>query len=107
MASPASTYSTVIACSLLRAWLRWAVEAGLRRHVPHHDDGPGQSPAFVVARGRAEPVIARPIQVQGRPASRMVHQPDELPVAIAGQQRTVRVQVVIDEFELDITPMGN
>ena len=34
MASPASTYSTVIACSSLRPRLVGTVETGLRRDIP-------------------------------------------------------------------------
>src|SRR6476619_1188780 len=102
MASPASTYSTVMVCSL-RAWLVGAVEAGFRRDVAQHDDDAGQSAAFVVAGGRAVPVVAGTVQVEGGPAARVVHQPDELPVAIARQERAVRVEVVVDELEVDIT----
>src|SRR5262245_9804304 len=106
MASPASTYSTVIACSSLRPWLVGAVEAGLRRDVAQDDDGAGQSPSLVVAGGRAEPVVARAVEVEGRPAPRVVDQPDELPVAVARQECAVRVQVVVDELELEVAAVG-
>src|SRR6516165_1466995 len=36
----------------------------------------------------------------------MVHQPDELAVTIARQERTVRVHVVVCELELEVTAMG-
>src|SRR3954452_4083221 len=102
MASPASTYSTVMMCSSLRARLVGAVESGFRRNVPQHDDHPGQPSAFVVAGRRAVPVVAGPVEVEGGPSARMVHQPDELPVTIARQERAVRVEVVVDELEVDI-----
>src|SRR5689334_24954818 len=94
MASPASTYSTEVICRLLlsRARLVGTVEASFRRNVAQHDDRPGQSAAFVVSGRRAEPVVARAVEVESGPSFRMVDQPDELPVAIARQQRTMGVQ---------------
>src|SRR6478672_6032896 len=102
MASPASTYSTVISCSLLRAWLVGAVESGLRRNVSQYDDHAGQAAALVVAGGRAVPVVAGSVEVEGGPPARVVHEPDELPVAIARQECAVRVEVVVDELEVDV-----
>src|SRR5678816_1386515 len=89
--------------SFLRPWLWRPVEAGLGRSVAEDDNGPGQSAALVVAGGRAEPVVARPVEVEAGPSARMVHQPDEFPVAIARQESTMGVPVVIDELEIDVT----
>src|ERR1700754_789801 len=105
MASPASTYSTVTSSSFLRPRLLGTVEASLGRNLAEDNDGSGQSPAFVVARGRTEPVVARPIEVEGGPSARMVDQPDKFAVAIARQERTMRVEVIVDELEVDISPV--
>src|SRR4051812_32630776 len=116
-AVPASTYSVAIKCSFprscfslavdLRARLRRAVEASFRRHVASHDDRRGQAPALIVAGARAIPVIPRPVEVEVGLPARMVHQPDELVVAVARQDGTVRVQVIVDEFQLEIARMGH
>src|SRR6266568_1209163 len=36
----------------------------------------------------------------------MVHQPDELAVTVARQERAVGVHVIVDELELEIAAMG-
>src|SRR3954454_22492543 len=105
MASPASTYGSstvVIVFSFSRPGLRRAVEARLRWDLAEYDDGSGQPPALVVARGRAEPVVARAVEVELRRSLGVVHQPDELAVTVARQQATMGVQVVVDERELDV-----
>src|SRR6185295_8798236 len=50
----------------------------------------------------AVPVVARTVQVERRPAFRMVHQPYEFSVAIARQERTVRVFVIVYDRQLDV-----
>src|SRR6185437_4299936 len=37
----------------------------------------------------------------------MVHQPDELAVTVARQERTVRVLVVVDDLQLEFAPVGH
>src|SRR5829696_105098 len=115
-ACPASTYSSVAIkysyprwwlCRAvdLRARLGRAVEASLLRSIPLDDDRPGQAPALVVAGTGAVPVVPRAVESEvGRPA-RMVHQPDELVVAIARQDRAVGVLVIVEELDLDLAPM--
>src|SRR6185437_14928806 len=103
IASPASTYSTVILGSFLGTRLIGSVETGFRRHLAEHDDGGGQSTALVVAAGRAVPVVTGAVEEQFRPALRVVEQPEELPVAVAREQRRVRVLVVVDDRQFDDT----
>src|SRR4051794_3079457 len=114
IACPASTYSVAIRVLLrrrdwpaveLRARLRRAVDASLRRGVAAHDDRGGQAAALVVARTGAVPVVARAVELERRRSLGMVHEPDEHVVAVARQDRTVRVLVVVDERELDRAPM--
>src|SRR5438309_7189033 len=105
MACPASTYSTVIVCSLLRPWLVGSVETGLGRGVTEHRDGAGQPPALVVARRRGEPVVAGAVEVERGRAARMVHQPDELPVTIARKEHAMGVQIIIEDLEINGAPM--
>src|ERR671931_1463694 len=112
MAVPASTYSVAIECSFpgcaaggLRARLGRAVEARLGWHVAPHDDRPGQAAALVVASRGAVPVVPRSVELEGGGAPRMVHEPDELGVAIARQDRAMRVLVVVEELELENAPM--
>src|SRR5215207_6060417 len=112
MAVPASTYSVAIECSFpgpaawgLRARLGRAVEPSLGRYVAAHDDRSGQAAALVIAGRGAVPVVPRSVELEGGGAPRMVHQPDELGVAVARQDRAVGVLVVVDELELEHTPM--
>src|SRR5215210_7299722 len=115
-AVPASTYSVAIKCSYrrsllsgaadLRARLRRAVEASLRWGVASHDDRGGQAAALVVARAGAVPVVARAVELERRRSLRVVHQPDELVVAVARQDRAVRVLVIVDELELEHASVG-
>src|SRR6187551_840388 len=116
-AFPASTYSVAIKkCSLPRLWLqptrglrtrlRRAVDARGVGDVAADDDRRGQAPALVVAGTGAVPVVARAVQLEGGGALGVVHQPDELGVAVARQDRAVRVLVVIDERELERAPVG-
>src|SRR4051794_2819322 len=116
IACPASTYSVAIRVLLrrrdwpaveLRARLRRAVDASLRWGVATHDDRGGQAAALVVARTGAVPVVPRAVELERRRALRMVHQPDELVVAVARQDRAVRVLVIVDELELEHTSVGN
>src|SRR5215207_10199576 len=115
-ACPASTYSSVaIKYSYPRWWLSRAadlrlglgrpVQFRLGRSVPLHDDRRGETPALVVAGTGAVPVVPGAVQLEvGRPA-RMVHQPDELVVAIARQDRAMGVLVIVEELDLDLAPM--
>src|SRR5918997_2959996 len=117
-ATPASTYSISVAIkySYPRWWLcravdLWArllrtVEASLLRGLPLHDDRPGQAAALVVAGTRAVPVVPRAVELEVGLPARMVHQPDELVVAVARQDCAVRVQVIVDQLELELAPMG-
>src|SRR5829696_10135824 len=114
MAVPASTYSVAIECSFpgraagrLRARLGRAVEPSLGRYFAAHDDRPRQAAALVVAGRRAVPVVPRSVELERGSAARMVHQPDELGVAVARQDRAVGVLVVIEELELENAPMGH
>src|SRR4051794_41712411 len=115
IACPASTYSVAIRVLLrrrdwpaveLRARLRRAVDASLRGGVASHDDRGGQAAALVVARTGAVPVVARAVELERRRPLRVVHQPDELVVAVARQDRAVRVLVIVDELELEHAPVG-
>src|SRR5918999_3607522 len=116
-AVPASTYSVAITCSFprscfsraveLRARLGRAVEASLRRGVASHHDGGGQAAALVVARTGAVPVVTRAVELEGGRSPRVVHQPDELVVAVARQDRAVGVLVIVDELELEHAPVGH
>src|SRR5918992_4266501 len=117
-ATPASTYSISVAIkySYPRWWLcravdLWArllrtVEASLLRGLPLHDDRPVQAPALIVAGTGAVPVVPRAVELEVGLPARMVHQPDELVVAIAWQHRAVGVHVVVDELKLELPPMG-
>src|SRR5436190_11270622 len=114
MAVPASTYSVAIEVLLsrvsggrLRARLGRPVEASLVRYIAVYDDRPGQPPALVVARRRAVPVVPGPIELERGGSTRMVHQPYELGVAVARQDRAVRVLVIVEELELEHPPMGH
>src|SRR3954453_11676933 len=113
-ACPASTYSVAIKCSFavgvpggrLRPGLGRGVQLGLGRRLALDDDRSGQAATLVISGTRAVPVIAGAVEVKrGRPL-RVVHQPDELRVAVARQHGAVRVPVVVDERELDFAPVG-
>src|SRR3954470_24118535 len=116
-ACPSPTYSVAIRCSFSRcgragavdlgAWLWRTVEASLWWRLASHDDRGGQAPALVVARARAVPVVPRAVELEGRLALRMVHQPDELVVAVAREHRAVRVLVIVDERELERSSVGH
>src|SRR5215207_9555466 len=115
-ACPASTYSSVaIKYSYPRWWLSRAADLRLRlgrpvqfrlgRSVPLHDDRRGETPALIVAGTGAVPVVPRAVELEvGRPA-RMVHQPDELVVTVARQDRAVSVLVIVEDLELDLARM--
>src|SRR5919199_3186159 len=90
----------------LRARLRRTVEPGFRRRVPLHDDRSGQAAALVVARARAVPVVPGAVERESGCALCLVDQPEELVVAVARQDRAVRVGVVVDELELELAPVG-
>src|ERR1700704_234214 len=104
-ADPACTYSTT--CSFLRSWLFRAVEASLVRNVPQYDDRPEQSPALIVADIGTEPVVAWAVEVDGGRSSGKYRQPNPLAVTIARQERAVSVRVIVDEFDLEVAPMGH
>src|SRR5437868_10483967 len=106
-ASPASTYSVSVAisCSFLRPWLGWAVELGFVWDLAADNDRAGQAAALVVSGSGPVPVVARAVELEGRPPLREVHQPDELGVAVGGQDRAVGVVVVVDDLELEGPPM--
>src|SRR4051794_23018020 len=114
IACPASTYSVAIRVLLrrrdwpaveLRARLRRAVDASLWRGVAADDDRGGEAAALVVARTGAVPVVARAVELERRRSLRVVHEPDEHVIAVARQDRAVRVLVVVDERELERAPM--
>src|SRR3954452_25208422 len=90
-------------CVALRPRLRRAVQAGLPGRLPFDDDRPGQAAALVVAAARAVPVVARAVEVEGGCSLRVVHQPDELRLTIVRQNRAMRVLVVVDERELQLS----
>src|SRR4051794_13459421 len=94
-ACPASTYSIAIRCSL-RTRLCRSVQARLGWRFPLHDDRGGQAAALVVARAGAVPVVAGAVELEGRGALRVVHQPDELVVTVARQHRAMGVLVIVD-----------
>src|SRR6185437_8517213 len=85
----------------LRPWLGWTVELGLVYDLASDDDRAGKAATLVVSSPGAVPVVARTVELEGRPALREVHQPDELGVAVARQNRAVRVVVVVDQLELE------
>src|ERR1700758_5816819 len=89
-------------CSL-RARLSRTVKTGLRRSVAQDDDGADQAAALVIADDRAKPVTPRPVKLQRGGAARVVGQPQKLAVAVTWQQRAMRVLIIIDELELQLT----
>src|SRR3954452_21746755 len=107
-AGGASLYSiAVIGSSSLPAWLPRAVEASGLGDVALHDDRPDQAPAFVVTDVGAEPVVARSVEGDGHRSARVVRQPHPLTVAVARNERAVRVLVVVDELDVALAGVGH
>src|SRR3954447_16189661 len=84
-----------------RARLGRAGQTRLGRDVAAHDDRAGQAAALVVAGGGAVPVVAGTVELELGRAPRVVHEPEELRVAVARKNGAVGVLVVVVERDLD------